>query len=263
MIESRANAQVKKVCKLNKSARYRKQERCFAAEGFKMVEEALRYGEVRMVYVSEAARDEYEKKLLHKMKDTGVEWVSEQVFREMSDTATPQGVLALVEMPEYRRDELAEAPGAAFICLEDIRDPGNMGTIFRTALGAGMTAAVLSGQCVDLFHPKVVRATMGALFRMPFYVVSDMAEEAGRLRRDGFTVYAAGPDTERDYTSCSFQGKTGILIGNEANGLRPETFEQADERIVIPMEGGLESLNAAVSAALLMYEVRRKRTADA
>lgn len=259
MIESRANAQVKKVCKLNKSARYRKQEQCFAAEGFTMVEEALRYGEVRRVYVSEAARDEYEKRLLHKIKDTGVEWVSERVFREMSDTATPQGVLALVEAPRYRRDELAEAPDAAFICLEDIRDPGNMGTIFRTAVGAGMTAVVLSGQCVDLFHPKVVRATMGALFRMPFYAVSDMADEVGRLQRDGFTVYAAGPGAERDYTACSFQGKTGILIGNEANGLRPETFAQADETIAIPMEGEMESLNAAVSAALLMYEIRRKR----
>lgn len=224
-----------------------------------MVEEALQYGEVRAVYVSEAARDEYEKRLLHKIKDTGVEWVSEQVFREMSDTATPQGVLALVGMPEYRREELTEAAGAAFICLEDIRDPGNMGTIFRTAEGAGMTAVVLSGQCVDLFHPKVVRSTMGALFRMPFYVVSDMADEAGRLRRDGFTVYAAGPGAERDYTSCPYQGKTAVLIGNEANGLRPETFAQADETIVIPMEGELESLNAAVSAALLMYEIRRKR----
>ena len=122
-----------------------------------------------------------------------------------------------------------------------------------------MTAVVLSGGCVDLFNPKVVRSTMGALFRVPYYVVGDLSEEIRRLREKGFTMYAADLNAERAYTSCSYGGKVGILIGNEANGIRPETSALADEMIKIPMKGEVESLNAAVSAALLMYEVYRKR----
>lgn len=168
-------------------------------------------------------------------------------------------MLALADMPEYDREELTGSEEAAFICLEDIQDPGNLGTIMRTAEGAGMTAVVLSKGCVDLFNPKVVRSTMGALFRLPFYVAEDMTTEVVKLRERGFTMYAASLEAKQDYTRYHYAGKTGILIGNEANGLRPETAALADEQLIIPMEGEVESLNAAVSAALLMYEVHRNR----
>lgn len=259
LIESISNAQVKRIQKLKRSARYRRQEKCFIVEGFKMVDEALRYEKVQKIYVSEEAGDEYEEKLSHKITKDLIEWVSSAVFREISDTATPQGVLALAEMPEYDQEELEKKEEAAFICLEDIQDPGNLGTIMRTAEGAGMTAVVMSKGCVDLFNPKVVRSTMGALFRLPFYVIEDMTTEVERLQKKGFTMYAASLDAKRDYTGYHYTGKTGILIGNEANGLKPETSALADERLIIPMEGEVESLNAAVSAALLMYEVHRNR----
>ena len=224
-----------------------------------MVGEALGHGCVRKAYVSEAAKDEYEKILLHKIKDNDLEWVIPSLFQEMSDTSTPQGVMALVNMPEYRRETLVETKDASLICLEDIQDPGNLGTIFRTAEGAGMTAVVLSGGCVDFFNPNVVRSTMGSLFRVPFYITGDMAEEVALLRDCGFTMYAAGLDARREYTSCDYTGKVGILIGNEANGLKTRTSAMADQKISIPMEGEVESLNAAVSAALLMYEIHRDR----
>lgn len=259
MIESRANMQVKSIHKLMKNARFRRQQGCFVAEGFKMVSEAFRYGVVRRLYVSEAAGDEYEKSMLHKMKDSEVEWVSASVFRSMSDTAAPQGILAIVEIPRYQRETLVEKKDAAILCLEDIQDPGNLGTMIRTAEGAGMTAVALSGGCVDLFNPKVVRATMGSVLRVPFYIVEHMAEETRRLRESGFSIYAAGPGAAQNYTECSYAGRVGIVIGNEANGICPETFATADEQITIPMEGEVESLNAAVSAALLMYEIRRGR----
>lgn len=258
-ITSASNMQIKRIRKLKKNARYRRQEKCFLVEGFKMVEEALRYGRVQCVYVSESVGDEYEKKLSHKIENKDVEWVSDSVFREMADTETPQGILALAEIPEYNRETLVERENVSLICLEDIQDPGNMGTIFRTAEGAGMTAVVLSRGCVDLFNPKVVRATMGAMFRMPFYVTDDMAEEVSRLRQKGITMYAAALGASRDYTSCTYDGAVGIIIGNEANGIRKETLALVDESIVIPMDGEVESLNAAVSAALLMYEIRRGR----
>lgn len=259
MIQSKANTQVKNIHKLMKSARFRRQEGCFVAEGFKMAAEALRYGKVRKLYVSEAARDEYDKSTLHKIEDSEVEWVAAPVFRSMSDTATPQGVLAIVEIPEYRWETLIEKQDAAVLCLEDIQDPGNLGTMIRTAEGAGMTAVVLSGGCVDLFNPKVVRATMGSVLRVPFRIVGDMTAETRNLQEKGFSIYAAGPGAVREYTECSYAGRVGIVIGNEANGICPETFAVADEQITIPMQGEVESLNAAVSAALLMYEICRGR----
>lgn len=259
MIESRSNTQIKKIQKLKKQAKFRRQEQVFLVEGFKMTEEALRNGRVRTIYVAEDARTEMEEKLPRVPGEIPVLPVAPSVFRELADTTTPQGVMAIVEMPSYDRTTLVEQKEAALICLEDIRDPGNLGTIFRTAEGAGMTAVVLSGGCVDLFNPKVVRATMGALFRQPFYQVEDMAEEVRRLRDSGFSIYAAAPGAGQDYTACCYEGRTGILIGNEANGLCQETLALANERIRIPMEGELESLNAAVSAALLMYEVHRKQ----
>ncbi len=261
VIESTSNPQMKKIQKLKKSAKFRRQEKCFIAEGFKMVEEAIRYERATIVYVSEDAKEEWERRIadLKMAKEIRTEEVSATVFRQISDTETPQGVMALVKMPEYERGMLLQSPEASLICLEDVQDPGNLGTIMRTAEGAGMTAVVMTKGCVDLFNPKVVRSTMGAMFRMPFYIVDSMTEEVTSLREQGFTIYSSQLDGSRNFTECTYEGKVGLLVGNEANGIRPETSACANEKIHIPMEGEVESLNAAVSAALLMYEVHRKR----
>ncbi len=257
MIESMNNAQVKRIGKLKKSSRFRRQERVFIAEGFKMAAEGLAHGLVQAMYVAESAGEEYFSKLSHTIGKEKIEWVSDAVFRQLSDTAAPQGVLAVVRMPEYDREKILE--GAALVCLEDIQDPGNLGTIMRTAEGAGMSGVVLSKGCVDLFNPKVVRATMGALYRMPYYITENMPTEVEYLQSRGFQIAAARLDAELGYTHANYLGKTGLLIGNEARGLCPETAEKADVGVRIPMEGQLESLNAAVSAALLMYEVYRQQ----
>lgn len=257
MIESMNNTQVKRIGKLKKSSRFRRQEKVFIAEGFKMAAEGLAHGLVQTMYVAESAGEEYFSKLSHTIGKEKIEWVSDAVFRQLSDTAAPQGVLAVIRMPEYDREKILE--GAALVCLEDIQDPGNLGTIMRTAEGAGMSGVVLSKGCVDLFNPKVVRATMGALYRMPYYITENMSTEVECLRGQGFQIAAARLDAELDYTHADYLGKTGLLIGNEARGLCPETAEKADVGVKIPMEGQLESLNAAVSAALLMYEVHRQQ----
>lgn len=229
-----------------------------------MTGEALMRRLVRGLYLAEGAEEKFRRWFAENGfpalgKEVPVEVLSDQLFRELSDTVTPQGVLAVVEMPRYDRELVLAPEQAAVLCLEDIQDPGNLGTMVRTAEGAGMSGIILSKGCVDLFNPKVVRATMGALFRVPFFICDDMSTEVERLKDEGFTTYAAHLQGVYDYTEESYAGKVGILIGNEANGLSDAVSEQADRKVRIPMEGELESLNAAVSAALFMYEIHRKR----
>lgn len=264
MIESTTNHQIKKIQKLMKNARFRRQEKLFVAEGWKMIQEALERHLVKALYLSESACGEYRRRLdtgeiAGPVDETAVEVVADKCFREMTDTVNPQGILAVIQMPEYDREQILAAPDAGVICLEDIQDPGNLGTILRTAEGAGMSALILSRGCVDLFNPKVVRATMGALFRVPFLYCEEMTTEVESLKKYGFTVYAAHLDADRDFREEEYPGRVAVLVGNEANGLSPAVSERADRRIKIPMEGELESLNAAVSAALIMYELHRCR----
>lgn len=264
MIESSNNTHIKKIQKLMKNARFRRQEQAFVVEGWKMVAEALEHRLVKAVYLSDCASQEYRKRLaMGKLavpeKDVSVEIVSDQCFRVIADTMTPQGILAVARMPEYDKKKIFSLPDSALLCLEDIQDPGNMGTMMRTAEGAGMSGLLLSKGCVDLFNPKVVRSSMGALFRVPFIFCEDMSTGVELLKKEGFVTYAAHLEAEQNFMQERYARKTAILIGNEAKGLSDTVSEKADRRLKIPMEGELESLNAAVSAALFMYEVYRSR----
>lgn len=268
MIASMANAQIKHIQKLMKQPRTRRQEQVFVVEGWKMVSEALVRSLVLYLYVKESEKDTFVSHLQELgcaalSADVPVEIVADSVFRQLSDTVTPQGILAMVQMPHYSREEilLGNAGGVyketKVLVLEDIQDPGNMGTILRTAEGAGMSGVILSKGCVDVFNPKVVRSTMGALFRVPFYVCEDVVSEMVDLHGRGFSFYAAHLQGKENYCRVSYDGKVGILIGNEAKGLSDPVADLADVKVKIPMEGELESLNAAVSAALFSYEVWR------
>ncbi len=260
MIESSANGQYKKIQKWMRQSKARRQDGIFVVEGWKMVKEALERELVLQLY-SSAKEQEHCKQELSTIAngDVPVEMIRDSLFRQLSDTVTPQGILGIVKMPVYDREEIIRQPDAALLCLENIQDPGNLGTMFRTAEGAGISGVVLSAGCVDLFNPKVVRSTMGALFRVPFYRCEDMVQEMRYLQQRGFSFYAAHLQGGNNYTKEGYEGRVGILIGNEAAGLSDDVSRQADCKVKIPMEGELESLNAAVSAALLMYEVHRKR----
>lgn len=261
MIESSANGQYKKIQRLMKQSRARRQEGVFVVEGWKMVKEALRRGLVLQLYIAESGFGRCEEELAAEAVERPVlETMSDALFRQLSDTVNPQGILGIVRMPVYDRREILAGSEVKLLCLEDIQDPGNLGTMIRTAEGAGMSGIVLSKGCVDLFNPKVVRSTMGSLFRVPFYSCDDLAEEMSYLQSLNFHFYAAHLQAKRSFQEETYEGRMGILIGNEANGLSPKATEQADSLVKIPMAGELESLNAAISAALLMYEVRRTST---
>lgn len=257
MITSTSNEKIKHVAALQQKARLRREESLFVIEGGRLFWEAS-VSLIKETYVTERFLKNADESMRERLAETGYEEVTEQVFGKMSDTKAPQGILAVLAQQDYRREELlGEAP--LLLLLENIQDPGNLGTILRTAEGAGVTGVILSGDCADIYQPKVVRSTMGSLFRVPFYRSGELRREIEFLRERKVRVYAAYLEGSVCYDEMDYQGGSAFVIGNEGNGLIKETAEAADARIRIPMEGRLESLNAAVSAALLVYEASRQR----
>ncbi len=263
MISSPANARIKQVVQWQTRAKERQKDQVFVVEGLKLYGEAPRE-RIREVYVTteflERLRRQSERAVLDKLGETGFEEVTEEVFAKLSDTRTPQGILAVVEQPRYELNQLLLQENPLFLLLEDLQDPGNLGTILRTGEGAGITGVIMSASTVDIFNPKVIRATMGSVFRVPFLYADDLQITVDRLHEAGVKTYAAHLQGDVYYDSFGFCGPVAFMIGNEANGLGEALTARASARIKIPMEGMVESLNAGVAAALLMYEAHRQRS---
>ena len=252
MITSGSNAQIKKLIQLNQKTKARRQEGLFVIEGEKMFDEAPRDW-IENVYVSENYTG---------IIDVPHEVVKDSVFRQMSDTCTPQGILAVLRTPVYQAEDLLRTGREKtpfLLILEDLQDPGNLGTIFRTAEGAGVNGILMTKTCVDVTNPKVVRGTMGSIFRMPYLVIEDVKTAKQMLSPFGVRLYAACLEGTGDYDEPDYGRGTAFLIGNEGKGLTQEAIRISDERIRIPMEGQVESLNAAMAAGILMYEASRQR----
>lgn len=260
MITSSANARVKQIVQWQSKAKERRKDKVFLAEGIKMYEEAPE-AFIREVYLSQDMEEKACKMplLWEKLKRMGYETVSDDVFSKMSDTQTPQGILTVLNQPQYQLEELLKQPHPLFVVLENLQDPGNLGTIIRTGEGAGITGVIMSSRTVDIYNPKTIRATMGSIYRVPFLYVEDLGEALEQLHARGVHTYAAHLQGETFYDTFSFREPTAFLIGNEGNGLTKETADLAESYLKIPMEGQVESLNAAVATALLMYEAHRQR----
>ena len=260
MITSSSNQRVKQIIQWQTKARERRSGGIFLTEGFKLYEEVPAEW-VQEVYVTEDALEKAgtDSALRDKLDKTGWEPVSPEVFGKMSDTRTPQGILCVVKRPEYCLEQMLSSSGPLLLVLENLQDPGNVGTILRTGEGAGVTGVILSEGTVDVYNPKTIRATMGSVFRVPHVYEKDLVKTVGTLRENGIRTYAAHLEGEKYYDSFSFRAGTAFLIGNEGMGLSRELAETADEYLKIPMEGSVESLNAAVTASILMYEAHRQR----
>ena len=254
MITSSSNQQMKNIALLNRKAKARREQGIFVVEGRKMFQEAPREW-IRKVYLSES----FEKTNEISMDGIEYEVVDDRVFSSVCDTATPQGILTLVQIPSYKEEEVLGGKYPFLIVLEDLHDPGNVGTILRTAEGAGVTGIIVSRRTADLFQPKTIRATMGSIYRMPFLETEDPVGYLSRLSRAGIRTYAAHLGGTQSYRVQDYTGPCALLIGNEGNGLTDEMAEQADVLVRIPMEGKVESLNAAIASAVLMYEVHGQR----
>lgn len=265
MITSMSNPQMKKVQQLLKKARTRREEGLFVAEGIKMFGEAPK-DRLQKVYAaaSFAEKEEFQKILKEKgLENPGdkVEIVDDKVFKSLSDTVTPQGVLCLISMKDWSLEEILEGvENPLLMILEDLQDPGNLGTIIRTGEGAGITGVILSRTSVDVFNPKVIRSTMGSVYRVPVLYVDSIEKEVLLvLKTHGITTYAAHLKGKNNYDQEDYGKGTAFFIGNEGNGLTDSLTACADTLIKIPMEGQVESLNAAMASGILMYEAARQR----
>ncbi|MCC8051867.1 MAG: RNA methyltransferase [Clostridiales bacterium] len=286
MITSTSNARVKDLIQLRKKAKERNERDVFVTEGPKMFRETPSE-RLLETFISESFYRK-EKKLFDDGRPVTV--LSDRVFESVSDTRTPQGVLCVVRQFHYQLEDLmgrrpatasdagtsraitafeagdsmcqtgtAKVSAPLLIALENLQDPGNLGTILRTAEGAGVTGILLGPGCVDIYNPKVIRSTMGSIYRVPFYYTEDLRRDLQALRQKGVRWYAAHLEGSVPYDEISYNGPAGFLIGNESRGLTPETAALADQSIRIPMCGQVESLNASVAASLLIYEANRQR----
>lgn len=258
MITSASNDKIKEIKKLMKSASKRREMGVYIVEGIRMVREIPKDA-LQAVYVAESMEEAF--RPVTENFHVPVELVRDSVFQSMSDTNTPQGILALVRIPQMAEASLyTEGTVPFMLIVERLQDPGNLGTIIRTAEGAGVTGIILSADSVDLYNPKVVRSTMGSIFRVPVYVTQDLTRTIADVKAHGIRIYGAHL-SGTDFYEEDFTGGCAFLIGNEGNGLTEQVSASADALIRIPMQGQVESLNAAISTAVISYEVLRQRLA--
>lgn len=259
MITSVSNSQIKQVCAYVQKAKERRKDEVFVVEGAKMFEEAPVDWIVK-AYVTESFLQKYASKEVEaKLKQVPFETVSEDVFSKMSDTKTPQGILCVMKWPQYSLEDITRDSKGVYVLLEDIQDPGNLGTIIRTGEGAGISGIIMTRETVDIFNPKVIRATMGSVYRVPFIYVDSMQEAITMLQQKDIKVYAAHLKGECYYDAYDYTTGSAFLIGNEGNGLKKTTADLANVYVKIPMSGKVESLNAAIATSLFMYEAKRQR----
>ena len=256
MITSASNQKIKNLISIIQKSKARRERDVFITEGVKMFQEAP-MDKIVEVYVAESFYETGTAR--EKIQQLGYEILSDELFKKVSDTQTPQGILCVMKQYHYELEDLFQKENPLFLILEDIQDPGNLGTMIRTAEGAGVDGIIMTKGTVDIYNPKTIRSTMGSVYRMPFIYTDDLLGVMKQLQEKQVKLYAAHLKGNQFYHQLDFKGATAFLIGNEGNGLKDETADAADVYMKIPMEGKVESLNAAVASVILMYEAARQR----
>jgi TrmH family RNA methyltransferase len=261
MIESLQNEQVKYVVSLQRR-KAREEAQLFVVEGWRFVEEAmLRNAPIKKVFVCQE-RETPEWHLLHKRlseRSIPFEEVDERVLRKMSATEEPQGILAVVRQTIYTWADLQIDRKSVLLILDGIQDPGNLGTILRTALASGVRYVCLTPGTVDLYNPKVLRSTMGAIFSLVLLPDQQPEDILGFCRDRGVSVFMGDTQGSSVYHTILSDGPLALVVGNEGKGPSP-SFRSADvQRVTIPMAQDVESLNVAMATGILLYEIVRQR----
>ena len=256
-ISAKDNPLIKHINKLMKSAKYRAEHREFIAEGVRLCEDALCSDcDIVTLVVSDFACERYAK-TVSELKDKALNScvVSDSLFAKISDTKNPQGILCVIKILDNPTLFDKIKGNGKFLALDNIQDPSNLGTILRTAEAVGIDGVVLSADCCDIFSPKVVRGSMGAVFRLSYCIVDSIAEFL--RENDGISSFAAVVNPQaKNITEVDFTDKAVcVAVGNEANGLKQSTIDACSCCVTIPMKGRAESLNASVAASIIMWEM--------
>ena len=259
-ITSKENRLIKDVRHLMTQARFRRESGRFAVEGARLCRDAaLSDVTVETVLYTAKAAEKYAAYLEPlAARDVPMHTVTEELSAYMADTATPQGVFCLCRRAERTATGADMAKEGRYLALENVQDPANLGAVIRTAEAMGVSGILLSAGCCDPYNPKVLRASMGGVFRLPLFETADMTAEIEALQDRGFTCYAAVVSaTARSVLDVAFADGCVCFVGNEGNGLTAQTAAACDERITIPMAGRAESLNASMAAGILLWEMMK------
>lgn len=257
VIQSSQNKLVKQMKALH-TKKHRDQDSLYLIEGYKLIDEAMSYNKsfYGLIFQEEAFCTPDGRGLAQRAENIGIaiSVMENKLFKELSQMDTPQGVMAILEKREPDMEAILNKEQYLLMLLDEVRDPGNVGTIIRTADACGIDGVILSKSSVDLYNSKTIRATMGSMFHIPVFTEVDILKLIPKLKIAGAAVLGADPHSQQSCISSPRGARTTIVIGNEANGLRPEVKSSTTQNITIPMPGKAESLNAGVAAAILMYE---------
>lgn len=264
MIESVQNKHIKWLMGLQKNKKHRYKEKVFIVEGIKLVEEIPKDWEIISIFVSSSflkEKKDYLNQIIltRSFSENTVVEISDKIFDTISDTKTPQGILAVCKQKDFVFEEILSIKNGFYLILEDIQDPGNLGSIIRTGDALGVDGIFLTKGSVDLYNPKVIRSTMGSIFHLPILTDINIDMLLKELKNSNISIISAHLKGEKYPYQCDLRSNIALLIGNEANGIKNSTAQKTDILVKIPMSGKAESLNAAMAAGILMYEVTRQR----
>ena len=258
VINSKDNDIVKKIRKL-KDKKYRDELGVYVIEGIKVIEEAINENvEIEKIVICEDCTEAsiIPQKLMYAIAKYNCIYVSKKVFEVLTDVVAPQGILAIVRRPE--KNEKIDYNAELILALDGIQDPGNLGTILRTADSVNLNQIIVTKNTADCYNPKVVRSTMGAILRIKIIETESLVNTLKEAKKNKFKIVATSLDTQNNIYDIDYNKKV-IVIGNEANGVTKEVQSMADNKVKIPMLGKTESLNASVATGIMLYEYVRQK----
>ena len=248
IITSKDNEIIKNIKKL-KEKKYRLDS--YIVEGIKMVKEAISENqEIALIAIREDFKIDFDTKNIKTVT------ISNKIFNDISDVKTPQGILAVIKKNQNNQ---IETNSNYILALDSLQDPGNMGTIIRTADSANINQIIINKTTVDPYSPKVIRSTMGAIYRTNIIEVEDLKATLKEMQSNGFQIITTDLKATQSIYDINYNNKTIVVIGNEANGVSQEILQIADKKVIIPMLGKTESLNASIAASIMIYEYVRQK----
>lgn len=254
-IESKENILFKNTKKL-KERKNRNKNSQYIIEGFRLVQEAFKANvDIDYLIITKDGSEKIDQFLFNYINENiKIYEISDKLFKELISTENPQGILAVINMNIMP----AQADGSFYLLCDKLQDPGNLGTIIRTAHAAGVQGIILTKGTVDIYNEKTIRSTMGSIFYIPIYYDDENLSLVKDLKNRGFNLVVTSLDTEKNFFQADLRGKVLLTVGNEGNGVSKEILDIADTKVKIPMPGNAESLNVAIAASVIIYEKVRQ-----